>query len=158
MGRVSYHVLLVVMLLFGCRFASLYPIFTDYLAFDLRLVYQRISPVRIEHGEKLEQRRHAQHVMLDEAGLLVWDLPEAAAQPEQCPDFIPPWENLSAAQRPFAEMVCDEPRTILAVIADRRTPMDSVFAVLNDARVAGLRRVYFMGHRVRSKTTIATQP
>ncbi|MEL7169971.1 MAG: hypothetical protein AAGN64_11550, partial [Bacteroidota bacterium] len=62
-GRVSYHVLLVVMLLFGCRFASLYPIFTDYLALDLGLVYQRISPVRIEHGEKLEQRRHAQHVM-----------------------------------------------------------------------------------------------
>ncbi|MEM9996983.1 MAG: hypothetical protein AAF809_04725 [Bacteroidota bacterium] len=157
-GRVSYHVLLVVMLLFGCRFASLYPIFANYLALDLGLVYQRINPVRIEHGEWLEQRRHAQYVMLDEAGALVWDLPEATAQPERCPEFVPSWERLTAAQRPFAEMLCEEPRTILGVIADRSTPMDSVFSVLSDARAAGLQRVYFMGHSVRSKTPIATQP
>ena len=70
----------------------------------------------------------------------------------------PPLDSMTTRQRLFAARLSEEPRMILTITADRRTPIDSVFALLSDARVAGMQRFFLAVRRPYKSPRMTPQP
>ncbi|MEL6771012.1 MAG: hypothetical protein AAFP18_08110 [Bacteroidota bacterium] len=177
-GQLAYHVTLVVLLLFGCRMGSLVfgSLSENAHAMQEAMQLRGVERPVLHHGERIEQRRLVYRAVLDRNGQVVpfYTAPDSVIEtvygldfsemepidlyPLTYDDYIPPpREEMTTRQRYFYSRLNEEPRMILSISADQRTPMDSVYAFIHDARVAGVRRFMFMGVPPPSPS-ITTQP
>ncbi|MEM8557509.1 MAG: hypothetical protein AAGG50_06770 [Bacteroidota bacterium] len=177
-GQLAYHVTLIVLLLFGCRMGTLVTMTLSESPWALQEAMQLRGIERpiLHHRERPEQKRLVYRAVLNKDGHMIpfpraSDSLAAAVCGFEFTGFEPieltslrytdydptPRDSMTARQRFFSNRLNEEPRMILSISADRRTPMDSMYAFIHDARVAGVRRFMFMGVPPPSPS-IATQP
>ncbi|MEO1075912.1 MAG: hypothetical protein AAFX41_08095 [Bacteroidota bacterium] len=162
-GQLAYHVTLIVLVLFGCRIGSavFLTLSENVYALEQTVRAQHIDPPLLVNDEYIRWRFNYS-VLLDEDGrqltlypssvdssyVAVFDpaLPDSLKPFNFCADLdLPSYDALSERQRVFAGLRCWIPRATVGIIADRKTPADSVYSVVADAQRVGMRGVYFMG-------------